>query len=108
MARYDNLPFFNSSFQEKPILASDVDISELATLTDNYTGADLAGLVRQASLYALKESISSSASTSQMSVSRNNFTDALKQTKPSVSEQVYYHIFNRCEQHFEQIIFHVG
>lgn len=70
------------------MLADDVDINELASLTDSYTGADLAGLVRQASLYALKESISSSAATNQISVSKANFIDALKNTKSSISEQV--------------------
>lgn len=74
--------------QNKPILGEDVDINELAELTDSYTGADLAGLVRQASLYALKESIASSSATSQISVSKSNFVNALKNTKSSVSEQV--------------------
>lgn len=73
--------------KEKPILADDVDIGELATLTESYTGADLAGLVRQASLYALKGSINSPTLSNQMTVSKHNFTDALKHTKPSVSEQ---------------------
>lgn len=77
-----------ASNQNKPILGDDVDINELAALTDSYTGADLAGLVRQASLYALKESIASSTSTSQIGVSKSNFINALKNTKSSVSEQV--------------------
>ncbi len=65
-----------------------MDINELAILTDSYTGADLAGLVRQASLYALKESITSTVATSQINVSKSNFTDALSNTKSSISEQV--------------------
>lgn len=69
-----------------------MDVNELAALTDSYTGADLAGLVRQASLYALKESISSPTATNQISVSKGNFTDALKNTKSSISEQVNVYV----------------
>ncbi len=65
-----------------------MDINELASSTDGYTGADLAGLVRQASLYALKEIISLTEATSQINVSKSNFIDALKNTKSSISEQV--------------------
>lgn len=79
---------FSPVQQKKPVLADDVDIDELAALSENYTGADLAGLVRQASLYALKESIASSTASSQITVNRSNFMNALANTKSSVSEQV--------------------
>lgn len=91
--------------QKKPKLASDVTVEELATLTENYTGADLAGLVRQASLHALKDSIAASllvdasedaSSSSQtadhaLCVSRDNFVKALAHIRPSVSEEVSKH-----------------
>ncbi|XP_037034382.1 nuclear valosin-containing protein-like [Bradysia coprophila] len=83
----DRIEILKAVTKNKPILGDDVDINELATLTDSYTGADLAGLVRQASLYALKESIASSSSTSQISVNKANFFNALKNTKSSISEQ---------------------
>lgn len=75
-------------------MAADVDIQELATLTENYTGADLGGLLRQASLLALKDSISATLSSPQdtadadIPVSRNHFLTALRDIRPSVSAEV--------------------
>lgn len=74
---------------KKPELAEDVDFLEIADLTDGYTGADLAGLVRQASLQTLKESIDGdSDSTDDLKVRKCHFVDAIKVLKPSVGEQV--------------------
>lgn len=80
----------------KPQLAEDVKIQEIADITDGYTGADLAGLVRQASLQTLKESIMSAdveedakeGDTTILEVHRSHFMDAFKKLKPSVNEQV--------------------
>jgi ribosome biogenesis ATPase len=73
----------------KPELAEDVDFAEIAGLTEGYTGADLAGLVRQASLQTLKESIDGdSDSTDDLKVHKGHFVDAIKVLKPSVGEQV--------------------
>lgn len=75
----------------KPELAEDVDLRDIAGLTIGYSGADLAGLVRQASLQTLKESIeggSVDSDESDLKVHRNHFIDALNKLKPSVGEQV--------------------
>lgn len=79
-----------------------MDIDELAIRTDSYTGADLNGLVRQASLFALKDSIASTTSHSNqteadeqkskpappLTVSREHFMKALDIIRPSVSDEV--------------------
>jgi ribosome biogenesis ATPase len=73
----------------KPVLGEDVNLDEIAVLTDGYTGADLAGLVRQASLQTLKESIDDgSGDDDEMKVRKNHFVDAIAKIKPSVGEQV--------------------
>lgn len=83
------------------MLADDVDLADLASLTENFTGADLAGLVRQASLNALKQSIKWDETNEKntndehdqhktMNVNRQNFLDALEHIKPSVSEKVLF------------------
>lgn len=76
----------------KPHLSEDVNFAEIAELTNGYTGADLAGLVRQASLQTLKESIdatdSGEDSGDPLKVCRIHFIDAIKKLKPSVGEQV--------------------
>lgn len=86
----------NPNLQKKPTLAADVDIQELATLTENYTGADLGGLLRQASLLALKDSIAASSLSSpkdaadetDIPVNRKHFLTALRDIRPSVSAEV--------------------
>lgn len=72
-------------------MADDVDLKELAELTESFTGADLAGLVRQASLQALRDSLkfdSSSESDIDLSVHKRHFKLALQHIRPSVSTEV--------------------
>ncbi|XP_053955722.1 nuclear valosin-containing protein-like isoform X1 [Anastrepha ludens] len=70
----------------RPELAEDVDFTALAESTDGYTGADLAGLVRQSAMLALKESIHNPDST-DLRVRKEHFDQALKLLRPSVSAQ---------------------
>ncbi|XP_036336819.1 nuclear valosin-containing protein-like isoform X2 [Rhagoletis pomonella] len=70
----------------RPELADDVDFAELAENSDGYTGADLAGLVRQAAMLALKESIQNPDST-DLRVRKEHFDQALKLLRPSVTPQ---------------------
>ncbi|GAB6148236.1 CDC48 family AAA ATPase [Stetteria hydrogenophila] len=67
-------------------LAEDVDLREIAEATEGYTGADLAALVREAALIALREDINSPV------VRRKHFEQALQKVKPSVNKQMleYY------------------
>lgn len=74
----------------KPELAEDVDFIEISKLTEGYTGADLAGLVRQASLQTLKESIDGGDQHDDLKVRKVHFADAIKKLKPSVGEQVKF------------------
>lgn len=72
----------------KPELADDVDFIMISKMTEGYTGADLAGLVRQASLQTLKESIDGDETNDDLKVYKTHFIDAIKKLKPSVGEQV--------------------
>lgn len=72
-------------------------MSELADLATGYTGADLGGLVREASVQALKDvlmaaetAISTDASDAeyQVFVEKRHFLEALAKIKPSVSNEV--------------------
>lgn len=72
-----------------PVLSEDVDLNELAAKTDGYTGADLAGLVKQASMFSLRQSLNDGNTTAEdLCVNKQHFEEALKQLRPSVSEQV--------------------
>uniref|UniRef100_A0A182JZ89 AAA+ ATPase domain-containing protein n=1 Tax=Anopheles christyi TaxID=43041 RepID=A0A182JZ89_9DIPT len=82
----------------QPRLADDVEFEKVAELTEGYTGADLAGLVRQASLQTLKDSIVASSEeertgeTTQedelsLMVRFEHFTAAIRSIKPSVNAE---------------------
>lgn len=75
----------------KPPLAPEVDLNEISFLTEGFTGADLAGLVRQASLQTLKDSINESSddnSTEVLLVKKEHFLEAIRNVKPSVNDKV--------------------
>ena len=77
-----------------PEIGDDVDFVEMAKHTNGYTGADLAGLVRQASLQTLKESIDGGSDDDDLKVHKIHFLDAIKKLKPSVGEKVKHNLFN--------------
>ncbi|XP_023302849.2 nuclear valosin-containing protein-like isoform X1 [Lucilia cuprina] len=78
----------NTKSGTKPVLAADVSFEVLASLTDGYTGADLAGLVRQASMLALKESLNNTdLKLDDLCVNQGHFTKAIQMLRPSVSAQ---------------------
>lgn len=90
-----------SQHGKQPVLSNDVNLEEIAALTDSFTGADLAGLVRQASLQALRDSLQFEfvADTEiDLSVHKRHFMVALKQLRPSVTSEVkitiHYLYFN--------------
>jgi SpoVK/Ycf46/Vps4 family AAA+-type ATPase len=56
--------------------------------TLGYTGADLAALVREASLQLLKEVMANKISTKNLQVELRHFEMAIHRIRPSVSEMV--------------------
>ncbi|WP_425393258.1 CDC48 family AAA ATPase [Caldisphaera lagunensis] len=67
-------------------LADDVDLIEIAKRTNGYTGADLAALVREAAMQALREDLQNGI------VKNKHFDVALSKVKPSVTQYMidYY------------------
>ncbi len=55
------------------------------TVPGRYSGADLAGLVREAAMQALRRAHSVDASTGPLCISRDDFTAARAKVLPSVS-----------------------
>ena len=70
-------------------LADDVDLRDLATRTDRFSGADLEDLVRRAGLIALRQSLQVSA------VTMAHFEAALNESRASVTPE--------AEQEYEQM-----
>ncbi|XP_076866743.1 nuclear valosin-containing protein-like isoform X2 [Brachyhypopomus gauderio] len=85
----------------RPRLEPDVSLEAIACdeRCDCFTGADLSALVREASVYALRAHLSaqtclartehtfSSGSAEQIRVSKQNFEEAFKKVRPSVSKK---------------------
>ncbi|MGC9009962.1 MAG: CDC48 family AAA ATPase [Sulfolobales archaeon] len=91
--RFDKLiyvppPDYNSRIEifkvhtRKMPLADDVDLEYLARATEGYTGADIAAVVREAGLYALREDINATK------VEMRHFLKALDKVKPSLTEDM--------------------
>ncbi len=71
---------------KKMPLAEDVDLWRIATMTDRFSGADLAALVREAAMSALREDLNASK------VEMRHFEMALHKIKPSLTDDLlkYY------------------
>ncbi len=65
---------------EKMPLAPDVKITEIAVSTQNYTGADLAALCREAAVSAMQDGAAK--------INSGNFAAALKKIHPSITKEV--------------------
>lgn len=67
-------------------LAADVDLNELATLTNNYVGSDIEAVCREAAMLALRENFEAKE------VQMRHFRDAIKKVKPTMNDMVtnYY------------------
>ncbi|ARM75993.1 CDC48 family AAA ATPase [Acidianus manzaensis] len=106
-ARYEILKVHT----KKVVLGEDVNLEDLAERTEGYTGADLAALVREAAMIAIREGmrdciekISSECQpldkdcrdskmrecmrNTSIKVEMKHFEDALKKVKPSVSQEM--------------------
>ena len=61
-------------------LAKDVKLQEIAVTTQNYSGADLAALCREAAIEAMRNNA--------IEISNQNFADGLNKIKPSITKEV--------------------
>ena len=76
-ARYEILKIHT----RKIALAEDVDLIELAKMTEGYSGADIENLVREAVMLALREDIR------PRPISYKYFRKAMEQIKPSLTAE---------------------
>ncbi len=77
-ARYSILKIYTRRMP----LAHDVNLRELAARTEGYSGADLESLCREAALNSLRKNIEAEY------VTKEDFEEALKIVKPSISPQM--------------------
>jgi transitional endoplasmic reticulum ATPase len=74
--------------------ADDVNLEELAELTEGYVGSDLAALCREAVMLSLRENPDAS------SVEMNHYREALKKVRPSVEESMVSY-YERIHERFK-------
>ncbi|MBS1267447.1 MAG: VCP-like ATPase [Nitrosopumilus sp.] len=65
---------------KKMPLTSDVKLKEIAIATQNFTGADLAALCREAAIQAMGDN--------SLKISSQNFANSLKHVRPSITKEV--------------------
>ena len=65
---------------KKMPLANDVKLKEIAVATQNYTGADLSALCREAAVQAMRNNATK--------ITSADFANGLKQVKPSITKEV--------------------
>ncbi|KAK3297902.1 P-loop containing nucleoside triphosphate hydrolase protein [Chaetomium fimeti] len=83
------LKIHTAKMKENQVMGNDVDLPELASLTKNFSGAELSGLVKSATSFAFARNIKvgTMASVSEevvnMKVVRQDFLNALAEVKPA-------------------------
>lgn len=81
----------------RPVLDTDVNLKTLgeSAKCSGYTGADLAALVREAGIEALKELVTANNTSAKLVVSSRHFSRALAMIRPSVS--------GKDQKHYEKL-----
>jgi len=76
-------------------LANDVKLQEIAVATQNYTGADLAALCREAAVEAMRNNSSK--------ISNHDFANSLKIVRPSITKEVD-HWYNTIKESISNVV----
>jgi len=87
--RIQILNIHTAKMRENHLLAPDVDIEELASLTKNFSGAEIAGFVRSASTFAFSRHIKGGTTATvnddveNLKICQSDFLHALEEVHPS-------------------------
>lgn len=89
--RYQIFEIHTKKMRENKALGSDVDLHELAAISKNFSGAEIEGLVKSASSFAIDGVVNigkgktnvNDKTISSMKVTRKNFLDALSEVTPA-------------------------
>lgn len=89
--RYQILEIQTKKMRESKMISSDVDLHELAALTKNFSGAEIEGLVKSATSFAINSKVNigngvtkiNDKDISNMKVTRKDFINALGEVTPA-------------------------
>ena len=91
--RKGRLKIFKIHTQNTP-LAEDVDLDNLASITEGYVGADVEAVCREAVMFALRENFDIQA------IEMRHFREALKKVKPTITENIAQ-FYEKIEEQFK-------
>ena len=110
--RYQILNIHTTKMRQNGVLDSDVDLLELATVTKNFSGAEINGLIKSATSFAFNRHIKVgtmagiSDDVENLRVNRSDFFSALEEVKPAfgVSEEELEQVIQNGIIHFDSTI----
>lgn len=109
--RFQILNIHTSKMRNNGVMASDVDLAELASLTKNFSGAELGGLVKSATSFAFNRhvkvgSVAAYNDVENLQISRVDFMHALDEVQPAfgVAEEELQQVVQNGIIHFDQRI----
>ena len=107
--RFQILNIHTSKMRNNNVMASDVDLAELAALTKMFSGAELGGLVKSATSFAFNRhvkvgSVAAYNDVENLQISRVDFMHALDEVQPAfgVSEEELQQVVQNGIIHFDQ------
>ena len=102
-SRWEIFFIHTHEMEKNGMLSADVDLWELATNTSQFSGAEIAGVVRLAASYALDRKFGGEISDNPLIVSRRDFQQALMVAQPAhtqkhaeILEEFLHHGFINC------------
>ncbi|KAG6891678.1 hypothetical protein C0992_010080 [Termitomyces sp. T32_za158] len=110
--RYQILSIHTSKMRMNAVMEADVDLHELAASTKNFSGAEISGLIKSASSFALNRHVKVgtvagiSADVANLRVNRGDFMNALEEVHPAfgVSEEELAQAIQNGIIHFDSVI----
>ncbi|KAK1921264.1 putative vesicular-fusion protein sec18 [Papiliotrema laurentii] len=107
--RYQILTIHTNKMRTNGVMAADVDIAELASLTKNFSGAEIGGLVKSATSFAFNRhvkvgSVAAFEDIENIKITRADFMHALDEVQPAfgVSEEELQQVVQNGIIHYSQ------
>ncbi|KAL7420309.1 transport between ER and Golgi ATPase protein [Cryptotrichosporon argae] len=107
--RFQILGIQTAKMKQNGVMASDVDLAELAALTKNFSGAEIGGLVKSATSFAFNRhvkvgTVAAFDNIDNMQISREDFMHALDEVQPAfgVSEEELQQVVQNGIIHYDK------
>ena len=110
--RHQILNIHTSKMRTNGLMDEDVDLAELASLTKNFSGAEIGGLIKSATSYAFNRHVKVgtiagiSDDVQNLRVNRTDFMRALDEVHPAygVSEEELHQVIQNGIIHYDTIV----